>query len=80
MLKLIEEVGELSEHFQWQSEAELKKFFAIPAHRAAAGEEAMDVLTVLLLIIDYLKLDVATAFAQKIKKNGLKYPLALKKI
>ncbi len=74
-LKLMEEVGELAEHFQWKSDTELAQHFQEPANKRAAGEEAIDVLIVLLMIMDYLKLDVKQAFLAKMKKNGQKYPV-----
>ncbi len=77
-LKLMEEVGELAEHFQWKSQEELKVY--IQENQEPIGEEAIDVLVILLMIMeDCLDLDIETAFRKKLSKNNDKYPVEVYK-
>lgn len=79
MLKLMEEVGELSEYFQWRSEDEIKLALKKKKYKSGIEDEAMDVLIVLLMIIDYIDCDIEKAFLKKVQKNALKYPVGTKK-
>lgn len=78
-LKLMEEVGELAELFQWRSEENIKKSLKKTKYRGAVEDEAMDILIVLLMIIDYIDCDIEKAFLKKVQKNALKYPVGTKK-
>jgi NTP pyrophosphatase (non-canonical NTP hydrolase) len=79
-LKLMEEVGELAEHFQWKSEEELEDYLSQQRSRDEAGEEAIDVLVILLMIMkDCLDLDIEAAFKSKLAKNNDKYPVEVYK-
>ncbi len=74
LLKLMEEVGEVAEHFQWQSNPEILESLEDSKKKAAVEEELVDVLIVLLMIMDVLDMDVQTVFERKLEKNAEKYP------
>ncbi len=75
-LKLMEEVGELAEHFQWKSAAELETYLANQDNEQAVAEEVIDCLIILLTLSDYcLDVDLEEVFNQKLQKNAKKYPL-----
>mgnify|MGYP006279268477 CR=1 FL=1 len=75
-LKLMEEVGELVEHFEWKTDQEIKQYLADPDNLDETAAEAIDVLIVILTILDYcLDVDIDRAFQAKLKKNADKYPV-----
>lgn len=78
-LKLVEEVGELAEYFQWRSVKDIKEALKDAKYKKGLEEEAMDVLIVTLMIIDYIGCDIEKAFLKKVQKNALKYPVGTKK-
>ncbi|KIZ06172.1 hypothetical protein MNEG_1792 [Monoraphidium neglectum] len=68
----LEQVGELSEIFQWRGEvAEGLPDFS-PADREHVGEELSDVLLYLVRLADVCKIDLAAAVQDKLKKNAAK--------
>ena len=67
------EAAEVLEHFQWKTEAEIKRY--IKTNKNDIGEELVDVLYWVLLMSHYLKIDMNSAFEQKMQKNKLKYPV-----
>jgi NTP pyrophosphatase (non-canonical NTP hydrolase) len=71
--KLIEEIGEISEYFQWKHEDQLKDYLA--AQRLQLSEEVADSLICVLLLALSLDIDLEVVFAQKIAKNREKYPV-----
>ena len=71
-MALIVEAAELVEHFQWATPAESCQLS--PEKAAAVRDEVADVLIYLVEIADVLKIDLAAAARDKIKKNALKYP------
>lgn len=74
-MSLAIEAAELMEHFQWLTAEESRAVADDPARRAAAGEELADVLCYLLALANELRLDVSTAFREKMQKNAAKYPV-----
>lgn len=70
---LLIEGGELAEHFQWLTPEEASSLDA--EARRAAGEELADVLSYALSLANSLKLDLATAFQDKMEINARKYPV-----
>jgi len=72
-LSLMLEAGELAEHFQWKSEAEVRAH--IDAKRAELGDELADVLYWVLLMAHDFGVDLGAAFASKMAKNAAKYPI-----
>lgn len=66
------EAGELAEYFHYMEGEELKKYIA--EFKDEIGEELSDVLYWVLLMAHDLDIDLLTAFRDKMKKNGVKYP------
>jgi dCTP diphosphatase len=71
-MALAGELGELTEHFQWLTEAESRAL--PPATLAAVAEELADVQIYLLLLARQLKIDVLDAVSEKMAQNERKYP------
>src|ERR1017187_7333148 len=67
------EAAELLEHFQWLSDAE--SAVIAPEKRAKVREELADVLLYLIRLADKLDVDLATAAAEKLRINAMKYPV-----
>ena len=67
------EASELLEHAQWRTGVELEGH--IRAHKETVADELSDVLYWVLLIAKDLDIDLAEAFAEKLRKNELKYPV-----
>jgi len=65
------EAAELLEDFQWKSSEE-----AIEQNMEHIKEEIADVFIYGLMLCSELDLDVETIIKDKIKKNGLKYPVS----
>jgi NTP pyrophosphatase (non-canonical NTP hydrolase) len=68
------ELGELLEHFQWESDEEILKAVKNPEKREAIGDEIADVLIYLVLLAHELGIDIEEAVERKIEKNARKYP------
>jgi dCTP diphosphatase len=73
-LSLAVEVGELLEHVQWGSDAEIAVHLATPEGRAAIGEEMADVLIYLVRLADVAGIDLLAAAYAKIAANAERYP------
>lgn len=71
-LSLALEAAEVLELFQWRNGEELERH--LESNRESLGDELADVLGWILLIAADQKIDLATAFAHKLKKNHAKYP------
>ncbi len=67
------EAGELLEIFQWLTEEQSRS--PSPAARAAAAEEAADVLLYLIRLADTLDIDLIAAATRKLVANAEKYPV-----
>jgi dCTP diphosphatase len=72
-LSLVLEAAEVLEHFQWKNDAEMKEY--VRAHQGEIGDELADVLYWVALMASDLDIDLPRAFAEKMEKNGLKYPI-----
>lgn len=59
------EAGELLECFQWGSEYDLKE----------TSEELADVIIYVVLMAEAMGVDIDEITREKLKKNGLKYPV-----
>ena len=69
------EAAELMEHFQWiDVDGVARRWPAIPAKLAAAGEELADVIAYGFALANELGLDVSDAIRDKMAKNVRKYP------
>lgn len=68
------EAAELMEHFQWK-DVETPEAVKQDAERMQqVREELSDVLAYTLSLANALDIDISTAFAEKMKKNAVKYP------
>jgi NTP pyrophosphatase (non-canonical NTP hydrolase) len=76
VMALTGEVGELSEVFQWMSEADSRHAATNPETAQAVKDEIADVLLYLVRLADVLKVDLNEAVTQKLKTNALKCPIA----
>lgn len=68
------EAAELMEHFQWVRSEQLDDLRADAKAMAAIREELADVTAYVLALANALGLDLASALAEKMDKNALKYP------
>jgi dCTP diphosphatase len=66
------EAGELLEHFQWRSDAEVAQHIATDTE--AIAEEIADVAIYAIQLADVAGIDLGEALAAKIEKNRVKYP------
>ena len=73
-ISLAVEVGELLEHVQWGSDAEITDRFATPEGKAVLAEELADVLIYLVRLADVLEIDLLAAASSKIAANAKRYP------
>lgn len=74
-MSLAIEAAELMEHFQWLTPDESRGVSRQVEKLSEVGEELSDVLCYALALANELGIDVASAFAAKMKKNELKYPV-----
>jgi dCTP diphosphatase len=73
LLALVGEVGEVAEILRWQGDGDP----AIPAGKEEDwADELADVLTLLVRLADRSGVDLTAAFARKLAKARLKYPVA----
>ncbi len=72
-VSLMLESAEVLELTQWKNGDELEK--AMLERREALSDELSDVLFWVLEIADHYQIDLAEAFAAKLKKTALKYPI-----
>jgi NTP pyrophosphatase (non-canonical NTP hydrolase) len=73
-ISLCVESAELLSLMQWKTPAEVEQVVA--AKRAQVQDELADVLHSVLLLASDLKIDLAAALEQKLKKDAEKYPVA----
>ena len=71
-MALAGEVGELLEHFQWQTQGESAELS--PDDRPEVEDEMADVLLYLVRLADKLDVDLLAAAERKLAKNAVKYP------
>ncbi|MCH7871862.1 MAG: nucleotide pyrophosphohydrolase [Planctomycetes bacterium] len=70
------EAAELMEHFQWVRTEELDELRKNEQAMAEIRDELADVTAYVLALANALDLDLASALADKMEKNALKYPAA----
>jgi len=75
MLSLALEAAEVLELAQWKPDAEMEEFCATPENREKLADECADVLAYLLLLTDRAGIDLEAAFATKLTRNAVKYPV-----
>jgi len=74
-VSVVLEASELLEQFQWKTDEEFER--AIQSDRTAVEDEIADVAIYLLELADNLGIDLIDAMERKIKKNEIKYPVAV---
>ena|SRR5947209_643243 len=72
-ISLCVEAAELLAMMQWKSEADLQ--VQLTQRKAQVQDELADVLHSLLLLANDLKVDLAAALVEKLRKDALKYPI-----
>lgn len=76
VMALTGEVGELSEIFQWMSEADSMNAGQNPSTAQDVKDELADVILYLVRLASVLNVDLNEAVTHKIKANEQKYPVA----
>ncbi|RTZ41505.1 nucleotide pyrophosphohydrolase [Candidimonas sp. SYP-B2681] len=74
VMALTGEVGELTEIFQWMTEAQSLAASTSPDTSQAVKDELADVLLYLVRLASVLGVDLNDAVQQKLQKNAEKYP------
>jgi len=69
------EVGELTEIFQWMTEADSRNAASMPKTAGAVRDELADVALYLIRLADVLGVDLNAAIAAKLTSNAAKYPI-----
>jgi len=72
-VSVVLEAGELLEHFQWKSRAEVEEY--IKNNKDEIAEEMADIVIYLLEFADNIGIDLIEAADKKIDKNTRKYPV-----
>lgn len=67
------EAGEVLEHFQWKSPAEIERY--IHTNKREIRDELSDVLYWVLLMAHDLGIDIVRAARRKLAQNKRKYPV-----
>lgn len=79
VMALSGEVGELTEIFQWMSEADSLSAATSPKTSQAVRDELADVALYLVRLADVLGVDLNAAVSSKLASNAAKYPIELSK-
>lgn len=75
VMALSGEVGELTEIFQWMSEADSHGAGSAPTTARAVSDELADVALYLIRLADVLGVDLNAAITSKLAANAAKYPV-----
>ena len=75
VMALSGEVGELTEIFQWMTEADSHAAAAAPKTAQAVSDELADVALYLIRLADVLGVDLNAAITSKLVSNAAKYPV-----
>ncbi len=75
VMALSGEVGELTEIFQWLTEAQSHDVAKAPSTEQAVRDELADVLLYLVRLASVLGVDLDQAVQAKLQKNAQKYPI-----
>lgn len=79
VMALSGEVGELTEVFQWMTEADSHDAASSPRTATAVRDELADVALYLIRLADVLGVDLNAAIASKLAANAAKYPVETSK-
>jgi dCTP diphosphatase len=77
VMALSGEVGELTEIFQWMTEADSHNAASSPKTAVSVREELADVALYLIRLADVLGVDLNAAVEKKLATNAAKYPVEL---
>jgi NTP pyrophosphatase (non-canonical NTP hydrolase) len=69
------EAAELLEHFQWQTDEQMREVLMDGAKKDQISDELADVMIYCLGFSDVVGIDVSEAIERKLRKNGEKYPI-----
>ena len=75
VMALSGEVGELTEIFQWMTEADSHGAASAPKTAQAVSDELADVALYLIRLADVLGVDLNAAITSKLVINAAKYPV-----
>lgn len=75
VMALSGEVGELTEIFQWMTEADSHNAASAPKTADAVRDELADVALYLIRLADVLGVDINAAVISKLASNAAKYPV-----
>lgn len=75
VMALSGEVGELTEIFQWMTEADSHGAASSPKTADAVRDELADVALYLVRLADVLDIDLNAAVVSKLASNAAKYPI-----
>lgn len=75
VMALSGEVGELTEIFQWMTEADSHAAASAPKTARAVRDELADVALYLIRLADVLGVDLNAAITDKLATNAAKYPV-----
>ena len=73
-IQVVLEATELLELMQWKNGGELAEH--LRDRKEHVADELADILHGVVLIADEMNIDLASAYVAKMKKNGIKYPVA----
>lgn len=79
VMALSGETGELSEIFQWLTEAEANAIMNNADKAESIRDEIADIFYYVTRLAYVLNIDIESAFWKKMKKNAEKYPVHLSK-
>ncbi len=79
-ISLAVEVGELLEHFQWDTNEEILQSIKDPKRKEKIADEIADVVIYLTLLAHELNINLDEALKRKLKKNEEKYPAKVIKV
>ncbi|NJE86040.1 nucleotide pyrophosphohydrolase [Thermococcus sp. CX2] len=69
------ELGELLEHFQWETDEDIMNYVKDQEAKEAVADEIADVIIYLTLLAHELEIDLDEAVERKLRKNEEKYPV-----
>lgn len=76
-MALASEVGELNSILRWVRGQDADAFAAVDTHRDELKDEIGDIGICLLLLCARVRIDLGSAVMDKLRKNGVKYPVAV---
>jgi len=75
VLAMTSEVGELADHFRWVKNTESHALATSPEHSQDVADELADILMFAVEFASVCKIDIASAIADKLDQNAVRYPI-----